>query len=529
MRSPLRMWRLVALVVSILLVLWLAAPAGAVPLTPYSPWGTILVNGVAPADGTEVTAWIGGVKYATTVSTNGGWYAIDVPSDDDDSPEKDGGVAGETVVLMVGACTAEPSGSWSSGASPRIDLAADRPGQPALSSPADGSGTCDSTPIFAWVATSGATSYQLQVDDDPGFGSPEIDEITSETSFTPAASLAPGTYYWHVQASNPCGASAWSEVWDLTMLSCAPPATVGVSPDSGFSAPGTLLTFSSTYSDLDGWDDLRDVYLRLNTTESLTNCVYLRYDVQANRMWIRRPDDGAWQGGGTLGVAGTIRNTYVTLDYGLSSVATDTNTVTVTWAFTPTYRNSGKLHNLYLLAEGLSGQTTGWVDHGDWIINRDPSLIPPPVYNRVTLAASPAKWTLDPRYKDLDGRLGLTTCYYALVDSPPTGEMGAGGIYLKYDQVENKMYLANTTGTDWGEGVAPGTADAYLTNDAVKVIVQFSSIGSNGAKELIVRWRVAFDPDFAGTHKVYMRTLDQFPEADGDTGWAYKGWLTVAP
>jgi hypothetical protein len=91
------------------------------PSQPYRAWGTVTINGVPAPDGTEVTAWIGGVQYALTASRNGGWYAIDVPGDDPDTPTKEGGVRGEVVVFKVAGQAAMPTGIWQSG-SFRLDL-----------------------------------------------------------------------------------------------------------------------------------------------------------------------------------------------------------------------------------------------------------------------------------------------------------------------------------------------------------------------------------------------------------------------
>ena len=92
------------------------------------------------------------------------------------------------------------------------------PSAPVLSSPANGSSSCDTTPSFSWDGVSGATSYRIQVDDDAGFGSPEIDQATSGTSHTPGSGLTPGTYHWRVRASNACGDSPWSsEPWQLKL------------------------------------------------------------------------------------------------------------------------------------------------------------------------------------------------------------------------------------------------------------------------------------------------------------------------
>lgn len=91
------------------------------------------------------------------------------------------------------------------------------PAVPALYEPADGSSTSDATPYFDWSRESGASSYRIQVDEDPGFGAPEIDRNTSRTSYTPADALADSTYCWRVRASNACGTSAWADAWQFTV------------------------------------------------------------------------------------------------------------------------------------------------------------------------------------------------------------------------------------------------------------------------------------------------------------------------
>ena len=91
------------------------------PPMPYSPWGTVQINGTPAPDGTPVTAWIGGVQYASC-QTAGGYYTMDVPGDDPDTPTKDGGLPGETVVFKVAGYTASPTGTWASGVSPQLNL-----------------------------------------------------------------------------------------------------------------------------------------------------------------------------------------------------------------------------------------------------------------------------------------------------------------------------------------------------------------------------------------------------------------------
>ncbi len=96
------------------------------------------------------------------------------------------------------------------------------PGRPSLSSPANSSSACDATPYFDWSSVGGAISYHIQVDNNSGFTSPEIDTTTSSSDYTPGSSLSPDTYYWRVRASNSCGDGPWSDSFEVLVLYKAP-------------------------------------------------------------------------------------------------------------------------------------------------------------------------------------------------------------------------------------------------------------------------------------------------------------------
>jgi len=72
---------------------------------------------------------------------------------------------------------------------------------------------------------SGATSYRIQVADNSGFSSPEIDQIISSTSYTPDSALLlnGAIYYWRVRASN---SGSWSAVWEFATPAEAPEPTI---------------------------------------------------------------------------------------------------------------------------------------------------------------------------------------------------------------------------------------------------------------------------------------------------------------
>ena len=73
----------------------------------------------------------------------------------------------------------------------------------------------DSTSVLSWDHVAGATQYQLQVDDDPNFGSPALIPsaliTTVNNTYVPTANLPAGDKYWRVRARNATNEdSPWS-------------------------------------------------------------------------------------------------------------------------------------------------------------------------------------------------------------------------------------------------------------------------------------------------------------------------------
>jgi hypothetical protein len=121
------------------------------------------------------------------------------------------------------SCDGPWSAVWSFVVEPLLPLA------PTMVSPADGSLICTDTFTITWESLAAASSYHIQVDDHASFASPEVDETTSSTSYTPSFPLPVGTYFWRVGASNYCGNSPWSAAWSFT-IDDAPTAPNLLSP-----------------------------------------------------------------------------------------------------------------------------------------------------------------------------------------------------------------------------------------------------------------------------------------------------------
>jgi hypothetical protein len=130
---------------------------------------------------------------------------------------------------------------------------------PTLATPTNASTTTDQTPAFDWNDVSGATSYTILVDNDVAFGSPEITNSPATSTYTPAANLAYGTYYWKVLATNAFGSSAYTASWSLIIQAPLPGVPTLASPTNASGTTDTTPAFDwSDASDATGYEILVD-------------------------------------------------------------------------------------------------------------------------------------------------------------------------------------------------------------------------------------------------------------------------------
>lgn len=93
------------------------------------------------------------------------------------------------------------------------------PAVPTLISPANGSVGTSMNPTLNWNASTGATSYRLQVATDSLFNSLVLDDSTITNTAKQVGPLLNNTkYYWRLNAKNIAGTSAWSMTWNFATL-----------------------------------------------------------------------------------------------------------------------------------------------------------------------------------------------------------------------------------------------------------------------------------------------------------------------
>ncbi len=121
------------------------------------------------------------------------------------------------------------------------------PGAFGLLTPAvDATGVATFQPFFQWETAVDALNYQLLVDDDPAFGSPEIDQLSNLTSVTiPGEPLSMATqYFWKVIASNAIGDTTSSPTSSGFISQGLPPSNpLLVLPTPGSSETTTEVSF----------------------------------------------------------------------------------------------------------------------------------------------------------------------------------------------------------------------------------------------------------------------------------------------
>ena len=278
------------------MVLSLAQPAHAQPPgLPHQFYGKVTIGGNPAPSGTSIVAQIGGITYASTTVDSQGEYGYTplfvIPTDNPDTPDKDGGVNGNTVQFFVGG-TAAQTYAFASGSITKLALSVSGggggtpPPAPALSSPANGATGVGATPELDWNASSGATSYQIQVSAASDFSTTVFNQSgISDTQVTVSPALNGSTkYYWRVNASNSSGTSSWSSVRNFTTEAAAttPPSAPALSTPSN-TATGVATTPTLQWSAPSGATSYQ---IQVSTAGDFGNIVFNQPGISTTQAYV---------------------------------------------------------------------------------------------------------------------------------------------------------------------------------------------------------------------------------------------------
>jgi hypothetical protein len=212
--------------------IWNFTTSVAVPAAPVLALPANNATGQATALTLSWTAATGATSYSVQVSL-ASTFATTVANQTAitaTSVAESGLAGGTTYYWRADAANGAGTGAWSS-VWHFATLAA--PAAPVLSLPANGATNQAAALTVSWNASTGATTYAVQVSTVSTFASFFTNQTGLAVADAPLAGLTYGsTYYWRASATNTVGTSAWSTVWSFSTLA-VPGAPVLATPANG--------------------------------------------------------------------------------------------------------------------------------------------------------------------------------------------------------------------------------------------------------------------------------------------------------
>ncbi|HYW41636.1 MAG TPA: SBBP repeat-containing protein [Bryobacteraceae bacterium] len=304
---------------------------------------------------------------------------------------------------------------------------------------------------------------------------------------------------------------------DITAYFTASAVPVSMSPASG---TGTTQTFTATFSDPAGFQDIGVADILINNFIDGRVACYLAYVPAANTLYL--VDDGGHAGGPfagqiTLnGSATAMQNSQCQVNGTGSSAVGSGNTLTLTLNITFKSPFGGN-QIFYLGVVTAAGNSSGWCPLGVWQV---PGAAP----GQITVSsASPGRGS---------GRSAAYTLTFT--DTKGAADMGIVNLlmnnaidgrqacYLAYRLQDNTLFLVDDKG-DAGGPFAGTTAlgAGIITNSQCSV----SGSAVQSGNTLTLNLNLSFQPGFIGNRVIYLAGRDT---ADGhNTGWQALATWTV--
>lgn len=148
-----------------------------------------------------------------------------------------------------------------------------------------------------------------------------------------------------------------------------------VVPDSGSCEVAQMQPLTSTWSDPDGWENLKQCYFHIGASPDLQNNVTLLYNVASNKLWIRSDDGTTWWGGFAPGSPDVLENSQAQVYCDQTTIQGSGDTLSVQWAiaFKPAFTGAKKTG---LKCKDAGGARAKGQWKGTWTINSGSAQVP---------------------------------------------------------------------------------------------------------------------------------------------------------
>jgi len=292
-------------------------------------------------------------------------------------------------------------------------------------------------------------------------------------------------------------------------------APVSVSPNLG---SGASQTFTLQYSDTVGAASLGQVWVYFNATlaNPASNACMLYYNAATNQMNMLNDNATLWLAA-TVGTATTLQNSQCSLNVAATTVALNSNTLTLNLAMTfkPAYAGA-KI--IYLHAVDVSGTKSGWEPLGAWTVAFTSGTASTVSVSPSSGSGTNQNFTL--QYSDTAGAASLEQVwvYFNATLANPANS----ACMLYYNTATNQINLLNDDVTLW----QPATLGAATTlqNSQCSLNVAASTVTLSG-NTLTLNLPITFQPAYTGAKNIYLHAVDI---SGLKSGWEPLGAWTVA-
>lgn len=292
------------------------------------------------------------------------------------------------------------------------------------------------------------------------------------------------------------------------------PENYSLSPTNG---SGLKPTFTATYRDGDGNEDLRYLYLKIApSADAQANCAYFRYRAATQKLDLRSDGGGSWRGGYVIGSNNTLQNSQVKVDISQVTVTISGNDMTLNLPVELRLPFAGS-HIVAMNVFDMAYANPGWQEKGTFTVYDDNQT--PQVISVSPDTGRSMSQTFTTQYRDADGSADLRYLYFKI--APASGST-SNCAYLRYRPATRKIDLRSDAGGSWLGGYVIGNSQT-LQNSQVSIDVSQVSASTN-ATTITLSLPLQFKAAFTGSHNIFMNVFDM---AYKSPGWMEEGSYTV--